>query len=127
MKVVVFVDDSKTVLMSAESVLAPMTEAGQIELKLYSNPLELLKECRDGKSFDMLITDVNMPEMDGLEMVKTIKTMPHLRTKPALALTTESSEEMKQTGKQIGLTGWIVKPFSPEKLTMGIKRVLRLR
>lgn len=127
MKEVVFVDDSKTVLMSAESVLAPLIQAGQINLSLYNNPLDLINECKAGKSYDMLVTDVNMPQMDGLEMVKKLKAMPHLKLKPALALTTEDSDQMKNMGKEIGLTGWIVKPFSPEKLIMGIRRVLRLR
>jgi two-component system chemotaxis response regulator CheY len=68
-----------------------------------------------------------MPQMNGLDMAKELKANPTLKLKPILALTTESSSDLKAKAKEIGLTGWITKPFSNDKLIMGIKRVLRIR
>ena len=126
-KKVVFVDDSKTVLLTAEMAVKPLVEDGSIEFIAYENPLDLLDAVENGFSYDLIITDVNMPQMNGLEMAKRLKSNPELKMKPILALTTENSPEKKALAKEIGLAGWITKPFSPDKLVMGIKRVLRLR
>jgi len=127
-KVVVFVDDSKTVLLTAQMAVKPLVDSGEIEFKSYENPLELLEDVKSGGLvYDLLITDVNMPQMNGLDMAKELKTNSDLKMKPILALTTENAPEKKSLGKDIGLAGWITKPFSPDKLLMGIKRVLRLR
>jgi len=126
-KIVVFVDDSKTVLLTAQMAVKPLTEKGDIEFKSYENPLEFLEDVKNGFSYDLVITDVNMPQMNGLDMAKVLKRNPALKSKPILALTTENAAEKKAKAKEIGLAGWITKPFSPEKLLMGIKRVLRLR
>jgi two-component system chemotaxis response regulator CheY len=126
-KILVFVDDSRTVLMTAEAAVKPLVEKGDIKLRLFNNPLELLEEVNNGFVYDLLITDVNMPQMNGLDMAKELKQHPKLKLKPILALTTENAPDLKQKAKEIGLTGWITKPFSNEKLIMGIKRVLRLR
>jgi two-component system chemotaxis response regulator CheY len=126
-KTLVFVDDSKTVLMTAEAAVAPLVEKGDIELRTFDNPLDVLEEVNNGFVYDLLITDVNMPQMNGLDMAKELKQHPKLKLKPILALTTENAPDLKQKAKEIGLTGWITKPFSNEKLIMGIKRVLRLR
>ena len=126
-KIVVFVDDSKTVLLTAQMAVKSLVEKGDIELKIFENPLELLEKVKDGFTYDLLITDVNMPQMNGLDMARELKANPDLKMKPILALTTENAPEKKTQAKEIGLAGWITKPFSPEKLVMGIKRVLRLR
>lgn len=126
-KTVVFVDDSATVLMSAEMATENLVEQGILDLKLYSNPLDLLEDVKKGLDYDLLITDINMPQMNGLDMAKELKSMPEVKMKPIIALTTENSSEMKQQGKSIGLIGWITKPFTDEKLITGIKRVLKLR
>jgi two-component system chemotaxis response regulator CheY len=68
-----------------------------------------------------------MPQMNGLDMATELKQHPKLKLKPVLALTTENAPDLKAKAKEIGLTGWITKPFSNEKLIMGIKRVLRIR
>jgi len=126
-KLVVFVDDSKTVLMTAQMAVDGLVKSGTIELKTFENPLELLDAVENGLVYDLLITDVNMPQMNGLEMAKKLKSTESVKLKPILALTTENSPERKMQAKQIGLAGWITKPFSPDKLLMGIKRVLRIR
>jgi len=126
-KLVVFVDDSKTVLMTAQMAVQSLVDSGVLELKTFENPLEVLDAVENGLVYDLLITDVNMPQMNGLDMAKKLKSTPSVKVKPILALTTENSPERKMQAKQIGLAGWITKPFSPDKLVMGIKRVLRIR
>ncbi|WP_435273870.1 response regulator [Psychrobium sp. nBUS_13] len=75
--------------------------------------------------FDLVITDVNMPVMDGIALCGELRQLPAFKFTPVLMLTTESSAEMKQRGKAAGATGWLVKPFNPEKLLSTIKRVIR--
>ena len=65
-----------------------------------------------------------MPEMNGLDLARLIKTDTRFTTKPIIVLTTESSEQMKMIGKEIGVTGWMVKPFGEEKLVKTLKMVL---
>ena len=74
---------------------------------------------------DMVITDLNMPNMDGLELIKAIRELPEYKFIPIIMLTTESDESKKQAGKDAGATGWLVKPFKPPQLTAVIKKVLR--
>ena len=73
---------------------------------------------------DMLITDLNMPNMDGLELIKKIREDKKHRFTPIVMLTTESSEEKKRAGREAGASGWIVKPFKPEQLLKVVKMVL---
>ncbi len=124
-KKVVIVDDSKTVIATAQMALEDMVASGAIEFRAYLDPSQFLDEIRAGAvGFDLLISDINMPQMSGLELITHIKTIPEFKTKPVLVLTTESSADMKQQGKDIGVTGWMVKPFSDEKLVKSIKMVL---
>ncbi len=127
MKKIIFVDDSKTVLMTAEMSVKELVDSNQVELRIYENPLDVLEAVENGFVYDLLITDINMPQMSGLDMAKKLKTMESVKLKPILALTTERSPEIMKKGKEIGLAGWVVKPFSPAKLLMGVKRVLKLR
>jgi len=78
-----------------------------------------------GERFDLVITDVNMPVMDGIELCGKLRQLPAFKFTPVLMLTTESSTDMKSRGKAAGATGWLVKPFNPEKLLSTIKRVIR--
>jgi len=73
---------------------------------------------------NLVLTDVNMPIMDGITLVKNLRLLHDYRYKPILILTTESSNEKKMQGKEAGATGWIVKPFDPEKLLSTLRRVL---
>lgn len=124
-KVVVFVDDSKTVLASVELAVEELVESGVIDFHTYDNPVEFLDEVKSGRiSYDLLFTDINMPQMNGLELSRELKSMASVRQKPILALTTESSADIKQMGKDIGIAGWVVKPFSNEKIAMAVKKVL---
>lgn len=85
---------------------------------------DALTKARSGR-FDLVLSDVNMPVMDGITFCSELRKLPAFRFTPVLMLTTESSPEMKQRGKTAGATGWLVKPFNPEKLLSTIKRVIR--
>lgn len=74
---------------------------------------------------DMILCDVNMPNMDGITMVTEVRKLPNCKFIPIIMLTTESQPEMKQKGKEAGATGWIVKPFKPEQLIGVLNKVLR--
>jgi two-component system chemotaxis response regulator CheY len=73
---------------------------------------------------DLVLTDVNMPRMDGITLVRELRALGNYKFTPMLVLTTESGQETRQRGKQAGATGWIVKPFNPEQLLKTIERVL---
>jgi len=77
------------------------------------------------RPFDLVITDVNMPKMDGITLVGELRKLAHFKFTPILLLTTESSTDKKCEGKAAGATGWLVKPFNPDKLLMTIKKVIR--
>ncbi len=78
-----------------------------------------------GKSaVDLIITDLNMPVMDGITLIQNVRKLPAMKTKPILMLTTEGLASKKEQGKAAGATGWIVKPFDPEKLLQTIAKVL---
>ncbi|MDD2949814.1 MAG: response regulator, partial [Sulfuricurvum sp.] len=95
-KRVIIVDDSRAVIATAELALEQMIGSGVIEFKSYLNPAELLSALQAGsENFDLLISDVNMPQMNGLDLARAIKTDDRYKTKPIIILTTESSEQMK--------------------------------
>ncbi len=72
----------------------------------------------------LVITDVNMPNMDGISLIRELRNLPSYRFTPLLMLTTESSAEKKQQGKAAGATGWIVKPFNPDQLLKTVAKVI---
>lgn len=113
------VDDSKSmrqmVSMSLQAAGHQVTEAEDGAVAL-----DIAKK----ESFDLIVTDINMPNMNGIELITHLRTLPQYKFTPILCLTTESSGDMKAKGKEAGATGWIVKPFSPEKLLSVIARVL---
>lgn len=76
------------------------------------------------ESYDLVITDINMPEMDGLNLIANLRKLPSYKLKPILVLSTEYSPEMKKRGKEAGATGWLVKPFNPDTLLDVIGKVL---
>lgn len=73
------------------------------------------------KSVNLVLTDQNMPRMDGLTLIKSLRALPQYKSVPILMLTTESSEAMKAQGRAAGATGWLVKPFDPQKLIEVVK------
>lgn len=81
-------------------------------------------EKAKSKSVNLILTDQNMPKMDGLTLIKNLRSMPQYKSTPILMLTTESSDSMKAQGKSVGATGWLVKPFDPQKLLEVVKKVI---
>jgi two-component system chemotaxis response regulator CheY len=78
----------------------------------------------EGKKIDLVIADINMPNMDGITLLKSLRALADYKFTPILMLTTESQEAKRQQGKVAGATGWIVKPFNPEQLLNVVKKVL---
>jgi two-component system chemotaxis response regulator CheY len=74
---------------------------------------------------DLVLTDQNMPRLDGLGLTRKLRESPQFKNTPILILTTESSDQMKQAGRAAGATGWLVKPFDPNKLLEVLKKVIR--
>jgi len=79
----------------------------------------------DGTNIDLIITDLHMPEMDGIEFIKAVRATDQYKRIPILFLTTESQSNKKMEAKDAGATGWIIKPFVPAKLIAALKKVLR--
>lgn len=76
------------------------------------------------RTVNLVLTDQNMPRMDGLTLIKSLRAMPQYKSVPILMLTTESSDAMKSQGRAAGATGWLVKPFDPQKLIEVVKKVI---
>ncbi|MCK9604946.1 MAG: response regulator [Methylomonas sp.] len=85
--------------------------------------LDALNKAKS-QAFDCVVTDVNMPNKDGISLIKELRALPNYKFIPMLMLTTESGMDKKQQGKEAGATGWIVKPFNPDQLLKTIKKVL---
>ncbi len=117
--VILAVDDSASMRQMVNFTL----KGAGYEVVQAADGVEALEYAR-GHSVDLVLTDVNMPRMDGITLVRELRTLPSYRYTPMLVLTTESSQEKKSQGKQAGATGWIVKPFNPEQLLATIARVL---
>ena len=79
----------------------------------------------NGTKIDMVVTDLNMPNMDGIELIRQLRSLPATKFTPVVMLTTESQDSKKQEGRAAGASGWIVKPFSPEKLIGIIKKFVK--
>lgn len=122
MPLVIFVDDSETALASTRMV----TDTMPIDVKQFNNAPDALADLKSGVTPDLIITDLNMPVMNGFEFLQELRKLDALKRTPVLMLTTETKPELKQQGKALGLTGWIVKPFNPAQLKQAIGRVLRL-
>jgi two-component system chemotaxis response regulator CheY len=77
------------------------------------------------EKIDMLVTDLNMPNLDGIGLIKEVRKLPGHRFIPIIMLTTESQEDKKREGKTAGASGWVVKPFKPEQLLAVVRMVLQ--
>ena len=86
--------------------------------------VEALKTAQTRTDFDLVISDINMPNMDGISLIKALRGLATYKFTPILMLTTESGTDKKSEGKAAGATGWIVKPFNPDQLLATIQKVL---
>lgn len=119
MATILAVDDSASM---RQMVVFTLKGAGY-DVTEASDGAEALKIAKT-KAFNLVLTDVNMPNLDGISLTRELRKLPNYKFTPILTLTTESTPEKKQEGKAAGATGWIVKPFNPEQLLSTIKRVL---
>lgn len=89
-----------------------------------SDGVEALSLAKKETGVDLVISDINMPNMDGITLIKELRQLPSFKFTPILMLTTESGVDKKSEGKAAGATGWIVKPFNPDQLLATIGKVL---
>ncbi|HYZ64641.1 MAG TPA: response regulator [Acetobacteraceae bacterium] len=117
-QLVLTVDDSRTI---REMLRLTLTDAGfrVVQANDGAHGLEVL----DAERPDLIVTDINMPVMDGFGFIEGVRRKPAHRSTPILVLTTEADAEKKSRARQAGATGWIVKPFSPVKLVEVLRRV----
>ena len=113
------VDDST---MLRDMLMYALNEGGYNDVTEAVDGVDGLEKAKV-TTFDLIITDVNMPNMDGLTLVSELRKLPVYSKKPILVLTTERSDEMKTKGKAAGATGWIVKPFIPDQLLKAVNIV----
>ncbi|MDP2143820.1 MAG: response regulator [Gallionella sp.] len=118
-KTVLTVDDSASI---RQMVAFTLKSAGYTVIEA-ADGQEGLDKAKTN-AVNLVLTDQNMPKMDGLTLIKALRGLPQYRSTPILMLTTESSDAMKSQGKAAGATGWLVKPFDPQKLLEVVKKVV---
>ncbi len=121
MKTIVIVDDSATILLSISGILG---KAGYAVEKA-ANAEEALRKFQGGVKIDLLITDLNMPGMNGIELIEEVRKLATYKFVPILFLTTESQQAKKAEAKAAGASGWIVKPATADELLNTIKLLVR--
>ena len=119
-KAVLAIDDSPSI---RQMVAFTLKNAGYDVVEANDGMDGLAKAKAQG--FNLVLTDQNMPRMDGISLTKKLRENPKFKATPILILTTESSDQMKQAGRAAGATGWLVKPFDPAKLIEVIGKVVR--
>lgn len=110
------VDDSN---MQRDMIKFALKDGGYPDITEAATGEEALKKANE-TAYDLIITDINMPGINGFELVKRLRALPVYESKPILVLTTENTDEMKMRGKNAGATGWIIKPFAPAQLIKAI-------
>lgn len=120
-RTVLVVDDSPTM---RQMVGMTMRAAG-FEVTEAVDGSHALEELAK-RQFQLVITDLNMPNLDGISLIRETRKLQEYRCVPILMLTTESQEEKKQEGRSAGATGWLIKPFDPDKLMAVISKVVKL-
>ncbi|OGT79200.1 MAG: Fis family transcriptional regulator [Gammaproteobacteria bacterium RIFCSPLOWO2_02_FULL_61_13] len=117
---VLLVDDSAAM----REMVAFTLKGASYEVFQATDGVEALAFVNGNPVVNLVITDINMPNMDGLTLIRELRGLPAYRFVPILTLTTEDSADKKQLGKAAGATGWIVKPFDPDILLQTVRRVL---
>ena len=119
MAAILTIDDSKSL---RQAVVFTLERAGYEVVEAEDGRDGLAKAFE--RRFDLVLTDYNMPHMDGLAVVRALRTRGDYIDVPILVLTTEASDEMRQKGRAAGASGWLVKPFDPERLVEVVRKVL---
>jgi two-component system, chemotaxis family, chemotaxis protein CheY len=118
-RLILTVDDSPSIRLMMKLTLA----AEGYEVMQATDGLEALEFARHHNA-DLVLTDINMPHMDGLTLIRELRLLPAYKCVPMLVLTTESAQDRKLLGKEAGATGWLVKPFNNQQLLATIARVM---
>lgn len=118
-KTILSVDDSPSVLQMVKLALS----GGGYRVELANGGAEAIARVRAG-GIDMVLTDLNMPGMDGITLIRTLRKLPQAVGLPIVFVTTESAPAMKQEAKSAGATGWITKPFRQDQLLAVVHKVL---
>jgi two-component system chemotaxis response regulator CheY len=119
-KTILIVDDSATMVMSVKNNL----EIAGFKVETAEDGVKALARLKSGIKPDLIITDINMPRMGGMELIKNVRAMPGFRFTPILTLTTESQADKREEAKKLGATGWLVKPVGGGDLLKIIRQVL---
>ena len=119
MRKILIVDDA----VSMRQMVSFTLKQGGYEVVEAEHGQDALNKLRSN-TVDLIITDLNMPVMDGITLIRNVRKMPSMKSKPILMLTTEGLAAKKEQGKAAGATGWIVKPFDPDKLLQTLAKVL---
>lgn len=119
MKKILAVDDSVSIRKSISFILG---QEGYEVIEAEDGKIAL--EKAQGDKFNLVITDINMPNMDGIELTKQLRATEDYKFTPIIALTTENQASKMEEGKAAGATGWIVKPFTSEKLIAVVKKII---
>ncbi|HKL86139.1 MAG TPA: response regulator [Treponemataceae bacterium] len=118
MKTIMLVDDSKSIRNLLKNTLI-----GEYEVLEAEHGKDALSKLT-GQSIALFLFDVNMPEMDGITLLEEVRKIPAYAKTPILMLTTETKDELRQKGRELGASGWIVKPCEPEKLLAAIQKLV---
>ncbi|EGV31908.1 response regulator receiver protein [Thiorhodococcus drewsii AZ1] len=119
-KVILVVDDSATMVMSLKASL----EMAGFKVETAGDGVQAMTKLKGGVKPDLILTDINMPNMNGIDFIRNARTLPGMRFTPILALTTESQQAKRDEAKKLGATGWLVKPVGGADLIKVIKQVL---
>lgn len=118
-KSILIVDDAA----SMRGLVAMTLRTNGYEVTEAADGLDAIEKLK-GKKVNLIVSDVNMPRMNGIELVKTLKKNPAYKFVPIVMLTTESEEQKKKEGQQAGAKAWIVKPFKPDVLLQVVKKII---
>jgi len=119
-KRILTLDDSKTI---RDMLMLTLAEAGFDVIQAVDGQDGLDVLAKEQSEVDVIITDINMPRMDGYEVIRNLRRDPTYKSKPILVLTTESDGDKKNLARDAGATGWMVKPFDPERLIATVRKV----
>ncbi len=118
---VLIVDDSPTMRNMLKAAMSDL----EFECITAQDGEKALKMAQD-KELDLILTDINMPNMDGIELIRILRDTVNTKFTPILVISTEGNDNIKRAGKEAGATGWIVKPFNPETLARAVKKVCNI-
>jgi two-component system chemotaxis response regulator CheY len=119
-KTIFLIDDSGVTLMSLRDNL----NRSGFKVEMADSGASAIQKLTAGLKPDLIITDINMPNMNGIEVIRKVRALPNFRFVPILTLTTETSQDKREEGRQAGATGWLVKPIKIVDLVKVIKQIL---